>query len=102
MPELPDLDELTSFTQDEVRYDSLVRKSIEEGYMTETELLIGRYVSDYLDLNVPSNDDLDAELEAINAKLPEACEVAAKQFKIPVDTVRELYNKSLEIRARNL
>ncbi len=100
-PKLPNLEELTESTHQEVRYDSFVRKAIKEGYMTEQELLIGRFVYDYLDLNTPmESQDLDADEERRHEKLPEACRAAAEQFGITPGKAEELYNKSLDIRVR--
>src|SRR3989339_104281 len=82
---LPDLDGLRVFVNKEVLYDDLVYK--------------------YLDLHEPKNDkDVDSEeqYEIWLLKLPEACLAATQQFGILEQEVKELFEKSLEIRNRNI
>jgi len=102
---LPDLDGLRVFVNKEVLYDDLVKKSIDDGFMTVEELVIGRWVYKYLDLHEPKNDkDVESEeqYEIWLLKLPEACLAAAQQFGILEQEVKELFEKSLEIRNRNI
>jgi len=102
MSQLPDLEGLASFTHTETLYDTLVKKSVEEGYMTEDELLVGRYVTEFLNLNVPKQGDFWTTLKMRDEKLPEACQATAEQFGIPYERAKKLYELSLDIRARNL
>jgi hypothetical protein len=104
MDKLPDLERLTNFVHQEVQHDSLVRQSIEEGFMTEQELLVGRYVSAYCDLHSPEEigSDYDAWEKVWQSNLPEAYKITARQFDVTLQRAEELFNKSLNIRARNI
>jgi len=100
----PNLNSLRSFTHREALCDSLVKKSLQEGYMTEEELLIGRWVSSFLDENEAETEEEDFEKKhkLWLSKLPEACEETSKVFNITKEKAEELFKKSLDIRARNL
>jgi len=104
MIEIPDINGIRSFTADEVKYDSLVRKSVEEGFMTEDELFVGRFVYGFLDENSPvtETDDVDEEHQQWRSKLPEACKAAEQHLGVKAGRARDLFEKSLDIRSRNL
>ncbi|MEK6963114.1 MAG: hypothetical protein AABX70_01710 [Nanoarchaeota archaeon] len=102
MTSLPDLEALTRFTHQEALHDPLVRRSIEEGYMTEEELLIGRYVGEYCNVQCPRNPEEEDEVyeKRYNSHLPTAYETTAEQFQVTPQRAQELYKGSLEIRNR--
>ena len=104
----PDLEDLKQRVHNQTILDILVKKSIGDGYMTEEELLIGRWVTKYLDLNAPnfdapaSGENRKKKREIWLQKLPEATREAAKQFNIKPEEAEKLFKKSLDIRARNI
>lgn len=109
MEKIPNIKSLRDFTAQEVKFDSLVKKSIEEGFMTEEELTVGRFVYRFLDLNSPkaeeppqTEEEMDEEYRLWRSKLPEACKTAAKKFGVDPKKAEELFEKSLDIRSRNL
>jgi hypothetical protein len=104
--DLPDVEGLEKFVHKEILYDSLVKKSVDGGYMTERELLVGRYVSAYLDLNydpyVTSEDGRPSHKGNdyfLNLVLFCGCMKAEQLFNVSWDKAREFYRKSLDIRA---
>ncbi len=102
MTSLPDLESLIGFTHQEVLYDSLVKQSIEAGYMTEAELLIARYIQEYCNVQCPEDPESEYEiyLEKWKSHLPAAYDAAAQQFSVTPQRAQELYNQSLKIRNR--
>jgi hypothetical protein len=99
----PDLSSLKSFVDLEVLHDAHVKKSVEMGYMTAEELLIGRWISKFFDLNSSQTEEsadvvVEEKFEVWKSKLPEASEAAAKEFGVTAEIAKELFEKSLNIR----
>jgi hypothetical protein len=100
--DLPDIGSLMEFVHKEVLYDRLVRKSVEAGYMTEQELVVGRYISTYLDLNyyIPGREEVPDKKDPLYLRVMINAQTrAAAAFGIPDVKAGELYLKSQDIRA---
>ena len=99
---LPDIGSLTKFVHQEVLHDVLVKKSVSERYVTEKELVAGRYVSTYLHMNcgiAGEGQERDNENPLYRLVIVEACTAAATAFGITNAKAEELYYKSQDIRA---
>lgn len=109
MDKLPDLERLIKFVHRILLYDSYVKKSIEDGFITEQELLIGKYISAYCDLHTPEKVGEETRLnyhdkweDLWQSNLPRAYLAAAKQFDVTPERAEELFKKTLDSRARNV
>ena len=102
MVTLPDVSEISDFVDQLIEYDSLVKPSIEEGYMTRDQFIITTYINYFCNSNAPSADDSEKEERLWKSTLPKAYEAAVEQFGITVGQAEELFTKSLDIRSRNI
>ncbi len=96
----PHLENLREFVHQETLHDKYVSKSIEEGYMTEEELLVARWITKLLD-TLSDKEGID-DHEIWKSNVPVAAEAAATLFNISVDEAKILFEKSLSIRSRHM
>ena len=95
---MPDISRTTSFVDAEIAYDSLVAPSIADGYMTRAELIISRWVRDFC----CQNAEADGRDEHWQDYLPAAFKAAGERFGIAAERAHELWDRSKDIRARNI
>ena len=95
---LPDVSKIERFVEAEIAHDDLVRPSIEDGYMSREQLVIARWVRSFCYDNAEAEQRGDQWEEY----LPTAFNMAAERFAITVEQAKELWEKSKDLRARNL
>jgi hypothetical protein len=95
----PDVAGLRRITRRYVQLDRYIQASIEDGFITEEQLVIGRYVSDFLNLNGP---DLSVNKEVWLRNLPIACQAAAEEFGITKESAKEFFEKADIVRSRHM
>jgi hypothetical protein len=90
-----DIKGLEEFVHLETLHDDLVKEAIERGYMSEKELVIGRYVNEVCDQLNPEHTDY----QTWRQMLAPAYKEASRQFNVTEEKAEELFNKSQNIRA---
>lgn len=95
----PDVAGLRRITRRYAQLDRYVQASIEDGFITEEQLVIGRYVADFLNLNGP---DIGVNRVVWMRNLPIACQAAAEEFGVTTESAKELFEKAEVVRSRHM
>ena len=99
MLKLPDRAGVESLADAYIREDALVAPSILDGYMSREDYIVCTWIDEFCNTNAdgppPQDPDRDPMLQA-------ACEAAAVEFALPLETVQNIERRGRMIRARNI